>query len=274
MICTVTVAEAVLLFLTSTLLDSPTLTPMSWFTVALAAQATVAGAMGLPVGEMLRVPPAAFFPDYAPVIDDATVETLGITSADDAMVLVVVNPGDQAGDLRPGMHLNMLGADGPGKAEATVGAVASCALFCDEWEQASHGGELTGAVEAGVVTRERVTDLGAVLVQPRRWQPVLRGAVGEGDRVAHAGHGMALRADLDHRVQADLGGEGHPGVDGVDRPARHPGGDDVPEPLVLGPGGQPLHQQRPESVPVGGAVLVAGEPGVVDQLRRMRIAHS
>lgn len=68
-----------------------------------------------------------------------------------------------AGDLRPGMHLNMLGADGPGKAEATIGAVASCALFCDEWAQASHGGELTGAVEAGLVTRERVTDLGAVL---------------------------------------------------------------------------------------------------------------
>ena len=56
-----------------------------------------------------------------------------------------------AGDLRPGLHLNMLGADGPGKAEATIGAVASCRLFCDEWAQASHGGELTGAVEAGRV---------------------------------------------------------------------------------------------------------------------------
>jgi len=78
-----------------------------------------------------------------------------------------VTPGAQpvieAGDLRPGMHLNMLGADGPGKAEATPAAVASCALFCDEWEQAAHGGELTGAVEAGLVDRERVTDLGAVL---------------------------------------------------------------------------------------------------------------
>ena len=65
--------------------------------------------------------------------------------------------------LRPGMHLNMLGADGPGKAEATVDAVAACALFCDEWAQAAHGGELTGAVEAGRVRREDVTDLGAVL---------------------------------------------------------------------------------------------------------------
>jgi ornithine cyclodeaminase/alanine dehydrogenase-like protein (mu-crystallin family) len=57
----------------------------------------------------------------------------------------------------------MLGADGPGKAEATIAAVERCALFCDEWAQASHGGELTGAVEAGAVTRDRVTDLGAVL---------------------------------------------------------------------------------------------------------------
>ena len=82
-------------------------------------------------------------------------------------VVCCVTPGFEvvvdAGDLHPGLHLNMLGADGPGKAEATVGAVGSCALFCDEWAQASHGGELTGAVEAGVVTRDRVTDLGAVL---------------------------------------------------------------------------------------------------------------
>ena len=52
---------------------------------------------------------------------------------------------------------------GPGKAEATIEAIERCALFCDEWAQASHGGELTGAVEAGVVAREQVTDLGAVL---------------------------------------------------------------------------------------------------------------
>jgi ornithine cyclodeaminase/alanine dehydrogenase-like protein (mu-crystallin family) len=82
-------------------------------------------------------------------------------------VVCCVTPGAEAvieaGDLRPGLHLNMLGADGPGKAEATPGAVASCALFCDEWEQAAHGGELTGAVDAGLVTRDRVTDLGAVL---------------------------------------------------------------------------------------------------------------
>jgi ornithine cyclodeaminase/alanine dehydrogenase-like protein (mu-crystallin family) len=82
-------------------------------------------------------------------------------------VVCCVTPGNDVvidpGSLHAGLHLNMLGADGPGKAEASVGAVASCVLFCDEWEQASHGGELTGAVQSGLVTREQVTELGAVL---------------------------------------------------------------------------------------------------------------
>jgi alanine dehydrogenase len=82
-------------------------------------------------------------------------------------VVTCVTPGDEpvvrVGDLHPRMHLNMLGADGPGKAEAEIDAVGRCRLFCDEWRQASHGGELTGAVEAGAVLRDQVTELGAVL---------------------------------------------------------------------------------------------------------------
>jgi ornithine cyclodeaminase/alanine dehydrogenase-like protein (mu-crystallin family) len=91
-------------------------------------------------------------------------------SREDALgcdVVTCVTPGHErvigADDLRPGLHLNMLGADGPGKAEADVEAVARCRAFCDEWEQASHGGELTGAIEAGLVTQADVTELGEVL---------------------------------------------------------------------------------------------------------------
>ena len=40
-------------------------------------------------------------------------------------------------------------------------------LFCDDWAQASHGGELASAVKDGLVTRERVTDLAAVLTGER-----------------------------------------------------------------------------------------------------------
>lgn len=91
-------------------------------------------------------------------------------SREDALecdLVTCVTPGHapvvRATDLRPGLHLTMLGADAPGKAEAEPDAVAACELFCDEWQQASHGGELTGAVEAGLVARADVTELGAVL---------------------------------------------------------------------------------------------------------------
>ena len=57
----------------------------------------------------------------------------------------------------------MMGADGPGKAEVAIAELVRADLFCDDWEQASHGGELAAAVEAGVVTRDRVTDIGLVL---------------------------------------------------------------------------------------------------------------
>ncbi len=69
-----------------------------------------------------------------------------------------------ASDLRPGQHLAVLGADGQGKAEVEVEALERCRLFCDEWEQASGGGELAGAVEAGLVGRDEVIQIGDVLI--------------------------------------------------------------------------------------------------------------
>jgi alanine dehydrogenase len=91
-------------------------------------------------------------------------------SLDEALaadVVVTVTPGKQIvlaeGSLRPGQHVSLMGADGPGKAEIAVGEIRRAHVFCDEWEQASHGGELAAAVEAGAVSREDVTELGAVL---------------------------------------------------------------------------------------------------------------
>lgn len=82
-------------------------------------------------------------------------------------VVVAVTPGDepviQAADLRGGQHIAVLGADAHGKAEVELDVLERCRLFCDEWEQASAGGELAGAVAAGRVGRDRVTELGSVL---------------------------------------------------------------------------------------------------------------
>jgi alanine dehydrogenase len=120
-------------------------------------------------------------------------------SRDDAFaadLLVTVTPGHEVllpeGSLRPGQHVSLMGADGPGKAEIAVGELARAHVFCDDWkksgsqitlspdpadvnrearvrlfaddwEQASHNGDLAHAVEVGKITREDVTQLGDVL---------------------------------------------------------------------------------------------------------------
>ena len=43
---------------------------------------------------LLVVPPAPFFPEYAPELDDVTAATLGLTEAAQALLLLVLNPGD------------------------------------------------------------------------------------------------------------------------------------------------------------------------------------
>ncbi len=83
-------------------------------------------------------------------------------------VVVTVTPGSApvvlATDLRPGQHVAALGADARGKAELEQAALARCLLFCDDWPQASAGGELSGAVAAGRVDRDGVTQIGDVIL--------------------------------------------------------------------------------------------------------------
>jgi len=82
-------------------------------------------------------------------------------------VVVSVTPGDEpvihAAALTAGQQIAVLGADAHGKAEVELEAIERCHLFCDEWEQASAGGELANGVEAGLVQQEAVTQLGDVL---------------------------------------------------------------------------------------------------------------
>jgi ornithine cyclodeaminase/alanine dehydrogenase-like protein (mu-crystallin family) len=83
-------------------------------------------------------------------------------------VVITVTPGAsvlyEEDSLEPGQHVSLMGADGPGKAEVAVAELRRSHLFCDDWEQASHGGELAAAVAADAITRDDVTELGAVLV--------------------------------------------------------------------------------------------------------------
>ena len=51
-----------------------------------------------PALEFLVVPPLAFFPMYAPEIDDDVVERLGIETEDDVLLLVIVTTGEDASE--------------------------------------------------------------------------------------------------------------------------------------------------------------------------------
>jgi alanine dehydrogenase len=85
----------------------------------------------------------------------------------EADLVATVTPGHEVlypkGSLRTGQHVSLMGADGPGKSEIAVEELARVRVFADDWEQASHNGDLVHAVEAGVLSRDRVTELGDVL---------------------------------------------------------------------------------------------------------------
>jgi ornithine cyclodeaminase/alanine dehydrogenase-like protein (mu-crystallin family) len=111
--------------------------------------------------------------DVDPARAVAVAEELGArvaASREEALAadrVVTVTPGNAVlfprGSLQSGQHVSLMGADGPGKAEIAVDELARGRVFADDWEQASHGGELAAAVQAGQVAREDVTLIGDVL---------------------------------------------------------------------------------------------------------------
>jgi alanine dehydrogenase len=114
-------------------------------------------------------------------VDGARAETVAaragasVAPRDEALaadVVVTVTPGHEVvfakGSLRQGQHVSLMGADGPGKQEIAAEELARVRVFCDDWEQASHNGDLVHAVEAGVLKRGAVTQLGDVLLGSAR----------------------------------------------------------------------------------------------------------
>lgn len=84
-----------------------------------------------------------------------------------ADIVATVTPGKHVlfreGSLREGQHVSLMGADGPDKCEIAAAELARVSVFCDDWGQASHAGDLAHAVEAALVTRDEATELGEVL---------------------------------------------------------------------------------------------------------------
>ena len=85
-------------------------------------------------------------------------EPVGANDALAADLVVTVTPGREVvfgeGSVRAGQHVSLMGADGPGKQEIAVEELARVRVFCDDWEQASHNGDLVH----GVVGRDLTLD--------------------------------------------------------------------------------------------------------------------
>jgi ornithine cyclodeaminase/alanine dehydrogenase-like protein (mu-crystallin family) len=85
-----------------------------------------------------------------------------------ADIVATVTPGREIlyepGSLRAGQHVSLMGADGSGKAEIAVDELLRARVVVDEWEQASHNGDVARAVEAGSLGRDDVAELGRVLL--------------------------------------------------------------------------------------------------------------
>jgi alanine dehydrogenase len=83
-------------------------------------------------------------------------------------IVVTVTPGRELlfhdGTLHAGQHVGLMGADGPGKAEIAVEELLRARVVVDEWEQASHNGDVARAVDAGKLERDDVVELGRVLL--------------------------------------------------------------------------------------------------------------
>jgi ornithine cyclodeaminase/alanine dehydrogenase-like protein (mu-crystallin family) len=134
-------------------------------------------------------------------------------------VVATVTPGREilfpAGSLREGQHVSLMGADGPGKAEIAVEELARSRVVVDEWEQASHNGDVSRAVENGALTRADVTELGRILAGEEEGRTT-DDEITIFDSTGLAVQDLAVAALVYEGYRADSGGSAFAGVIEID----------------------------------------------------------
>ncbi len=71
--------------------------------------------------------------------------------------------------LKPGVHINAIGADAKGKQELDAEVLLGAKVVVDDWEQASHSGEINVPVSRSLITRQDiVATLGDVVAKQVR----------------------------------------------------------------------------------------------------------
>jgi alanine dehydrogenase len=58
--------------------------------------------------------------------------------------------------VKPGIHINAIGADAPGKQELNPEILRKAKIVVDDWEQACHGGEVNVPLAGGLISKDDI----------------------------------------------------------------------------------------------------------------------
>ena len=96
----------------------------------------------------------------------------------DADIVVTITPSRspiiRSEWIGTGVHINAIGADAPGKQELEPELLKRAKIVIDDWEQASHSGEINVPLSKGIITRKDIWgELGEVIagLKPGRTSP-------------------------------------------------------------------------------------------------------
>lgn len=81
-------------------------------------------------------------------------------AAEDVDVIVTTTPSRKpivSGNwIAPGTHINCIGADAPGKEELEPSILTKAKIVVDDWDQASHSGEINVPLAKGIITKKDI----------------------------------------------------------------------------------------------------------------------
>jgi len=116
-------------------------------------------------------------PLYGNVAKIVSVESVkdAVEGADIAVTTTPSNKPIVSNDwVETGMHFNCIGADAPGKQELDPAILKRAKIIVDDWEQASHSGEINVPLTKGIITKRNVWgEIGEVVagLKPGRTSP-------------------------------------------------------------------------------------------------------
>lgn len=90
--------------------------------------------------------------------------------------------------IKPGVHINAIGADAAGKQELDSSIIKNEKVIIDDWMQASHSGEINVPLSNGVITQDDIYgDIGSIIAGKKK------GRVGRNDITVFDSTGLAIQ---------------------------------------------------------------------------------